>query len=131
LDPARAADRPAAGKPLTASETIYLTVADSAGNMVSFINSLYDAFGSGVVVPGTGFALQDRRAGFTLEPGLPNTVAPGKRPFHTIIPALVTQPARTGGAAPWPRFGGTGGSVLSGRHERTFLAVCASKGGSR
>src|SRR5207249_10073147 len=65
IDPARAADRPAPGKPLTASETIYLTVADSSGNIVSFINSLYDAFGSGVVVPGTGFALQDRGAGFT------------------------------------------------------------------
>src|SRR5438132_12065077 len=95
IDPARAADRPAPGKPLTASETIYLTVADSSGNIVSFINSLYDAFGSSVVVPGTGFAprscsanpVQDRGAGFTLEPGLPNTVAPGKRPFHTIIPA--------------------------------------------
>src|SRR5439155_761988 len=54
IDPARAADRPAPGKAATASETIYLTVADSAGNMVSFINSLYDLFGSGVVVPGTG-----------------------------------------------------------------------------
>src|SRR5437016_8610788 len=91
IDPARAADRPAPGKPLTASQTIYLPVADSSCNIVSVINSLYDAFGSGVVVPGTGFALQDRGAGFTLEPGLPNTVAPGKRPVHTIIPAFVTR----------------------------------------
>src|SRR2546430_13253327 len=66
IDPHHAADRPEPGAALTASETIYLTVADSAGNMVSFINSLFDAFGSGVVVPGTGFALQDRGAGFTL-----------------------------------------------------------------
>jgi len=121
LDPARAADRPAAGKPLTASETIYLTVADSAGNMVSFINSLYDAFGSGVVVPGTGFALQDRGAGFTLEPGLPNTVAPGKRPFHTIIPALVTQPDGRGGEAPWLSFGVMGGSMQPQGHVQLLL----------
>ncbi|MEP6474080.1 MAG: gamma-glutamyltransferase family protein, partial [Gemmatimonadota bacterium] len=67
------------GAAASKSETIYLTTADSAGNMVSFINSLYDAFGSGVVVPGTGFALQNRGAGFTLEEGLANTVAPGKR----------------------------------------------------
>src|ERR1051326_5975495 len=78
IDLHHAADRPEPGAALTASETIYLTVADSAGNMISFINSLFDAFGSGVVVPGTGFALQDRGAGFTLEQGLPNTVAPGK-----------------------------------------------------
>ena len=84
---------------MTHSETIYLTVADAQGNMVSFINSLYDAFGSGVVVPGTGFALQNRGAGFTIEPGLPNTVGPKKRPFHTLIPGFVTRPTATGRAA--------------------------------
>src|SRR5881396_2014689 len=120
LDPARAADRPAAGKPLTASETIYLTVADPAGNMVSFINSLYDAFGSGVVVPGTGFALQDRGAGFTLEPGLPNTVAPRKRPLHTIIPAF-TRPDETGGHEPWLSFGVMGGSMQPQGHVQLLL----------
>ncbi len=121
LDPSRAADRPAPGKPLTASETIYLTVADSAGNMVSFINSLYDLFGSGVVVPGTGFALQDRGAGFTLEPDLPNTVAPGKRPFHTIIPAFVTRPDGRGGDAPWLSFGVMGGSMQPQGHVQLLL----------
>ena len=80
------------GPERTSSETIYLTVADKDGNMVSFINSLFDEFGSGVVVPGTGFALHDRGLGFTMEPGLPNTVAPGKRPFHTLIPGFVTKP---------------------------------------
>ena len=94
------------GPAQTASETIYLTAADSAGNMVSFINSLYDEFGSGIVVPGTGFALQNRGAGFTLEPGLPNTVAPGKRPFHTLIPGFVTKP----GANPQPD--GSGGHAV-------------------
>ena len=121
LDPSRAADRPAPGKPLTASETIYLTVADSAGNMVSFINSLYDLFGSGVVVPGTGFALQDRGAGFTLEPDLPNTVAPGKRPFHTIIPAFVTRSDGRGGDAPWLSVGVMGGSMQPQGHVQLLL----------
>src|SRR5213082_2284990 len=121
IDPHHAAERPEPGAALTASETIYLTVADSAGNMVSFINSLFDAFGSGVVVPGTGFALQDRGAGFTLEPGLPNTVAPGKRPFHTIIPAFVTRPDGAGGDAPWLSFGVMGGSMQPQGHVQLLL----------
>jgi gamma-glutamyltranspeptidase/glutathione hydrolase len=111
IDSARAQDHATPGKALTASETIYLTVADSAGNMVSFINSLYDLFGSGVVVPGTGFALQDRGAGFTLEQGLANTVAPGKRPLHTIIPAFVTHAGALGADEPWLSFGVMGGSM--------------------
>jgi gamma-glutamyltranspeptidase / glutathione hydrolase len=121
IDTAHAADRPDPGKPLTASETIYLTVADSAGNMVSFINSQYDLFGSGVVVPGTGFSLQDRGAGFTLEPDLPNTVAPGKRPFHTIIPAFVTRPDSAGVEQPWMSFGVMGGSMQPQGHVQLLL----------
>ena len=121
IDTARAADRPQPGKPLTASETIYLTVADSAGNMVSFINSLFDLFGSGVVVPGTGFALQDRGAGFTLEPGLPNTVAPGKRPFHTLIPGFVTKLDASGVEQPWLSFGVMGGSMQPQGHLQFLL----------
>ena len=91
LDPSRAQVRVDPGPLRTQSETIYLTAADAEGNMVSFINSNYDYFGSGIVVPGTGFALHNRGAGFTLTPGLPNTVAPGKRPFHTLIPGFVTR----------------------------------------
>jgi len=121
IDSHRAADRPDPGAALTASETIYLTVADSAGNMVSFINSLFDAFGSGVVVPGTGFALQDRGAGFTLDEGLPNTVAPGKRPFHTIIPAFVTKPDAQGVEQPWMSFGVMGGSMQPQGHVQVLL----------
>ena len=121
IDPRHAADRPEPGAALTASETIYLTVADSAGNMVSFINSLFDGFGSGVVVPGTGFALQDRGAGFTLEQGLPNTVAPGKRPFHTIIPAFVTKPDAQGVEQPWMSFGVMGGSMQPQGHVQVLL----------
>ena len=121
IDSHRAADRPDPGAALTASETIYLTVADSAGNMVSFINSLFDAFGSGVVVPGTGFALQDRGAGFTLDEGLPNTLTPGKRPFHTIIPAFVTKPDAQGVEQPWMSFGVMGGSMQPQGHVQVLL----------
>jgi len=121
IDPRHAADRPDPGTALTASETIYLTVADSEGNMVSFINSLFDAFGSGVVVPGTGFALQDRGAGFTLETGLPNTVAPGKRPFHTLIPAFVTKRDAQGVEQPWMSFGVMGGSMQPQGHLQVLL----------
>ena len=125
IDPHCAADRPEPGAALTASETIYLTAADSVGNMVSFINSLFDAFGSGVVVPGTGFALQDRGAGFTLEPGLPNTVAPGKRPFHTIIPAFVTKRDGQGVEQSWMSFGVMGGSMQPQGHVQVLLNLLA------
>jgi gamma-glutamyltranspeptidase / glutathione hydrolase len=110
LDPRKAAERMEPGAAATASETIYLAVADSAGNMVSFINSNYEEFGSGVVVPGTGVALQDRGAGFTMQAGLPNTVGPRKRPFHTLIPAFVTKPGPNG-EEPWLAFGVMGGAI--------------------
>jgi gamma-glutamyltranspeptidase/glutathione hydrolase len=125
IDLNHAADRPAPGNPVTASETIYLSVADSAGNMVSFINSIFDYFGSGVVVPGTGFALQNRAAGFTLEPGLPNTVAPGKRPFHTIIPAFVTKMEDGGREVPWLSFGVMGGAMQPQGHVQVLLNLLA------
>ena len=128
LDPSRAADRVEPGDALTASETIYLSVADEQGNMVSFINSLFDAFGSGVVAPGTGFPLQNRGTGFTLEEGRANTVAPGKRPFHTIIPAFVTRTARprgvlrsAAGEEPWLAFGVMGGAMQPQGHVQVLL----------
>jgi gamma-glutamyltranspeptidase/glutathione hydrolase len=120
IDPSRAADRPEPGKAVTSSETIYLTAADHDGNMVSFINSNYWEFGSGVVIPGTGFALQNRGAGFTLEPDHPNTVAPGKHPFHTIIPAFVTRDTGNG-QEPWLSFGVMGGSMQPQGHVQVLL----------
>jgi gamma-glutamyltranspeptidase/glutathione hydrolase len=128
LDPKRAADRVEPGQAATASETIYLSAADSSGNMVSLINSTYWEFGSGVVVPGTGFALQNRGAGFTLEPGLPNTVGPGKLPLHTIIPAFVTKTSRptgvsteSAGEQPWLSFGVMGGAMQPQGHVQVLL----------
>jgi gamma-glutamyltranspeptidase/glutathione hydrolase len=121
LDEARAAERVEPGAAATASETIFLAAADSAGNMVSFINSNYEEFGSAVVVPGTGFVLHDRGAGFTMEPGLPNTVGPNKRPFHTLIPAFVTKAGPTGEQEPWLAFGVMGGSIQPQGHLQVLL----------
>jgi len=116
IDPARAAERPEPGEAATASETIYLSVADQFGNMVSFINSIYGYFGSKVVIPGTGLILQNRGAGFTLEEGHPNRIGPRKRPFHTIIPAFVTR-----GNDPWLAFGVMGGSMQPQGHVQVLL----------
>jgi gamma-glutamyltranspeptidase/glutathione hydrolase len=100
LDKAYAAERrkligdraldPVAGDPPRGG-TVYLCAADSDGMMISMIQSNYAGFGSGIVVPGTGISLQNRGAGFVLEPGHLNLVAPGKRPYHTIIPSFLTQ----------------------------------------
>jgi len=78
------------GQP-TRSDTAYLCAADASGMMVSFIQSSFDGFGSHVVVPGTGIVLQNRGSAFSLDPGHPNALEPGKRPFHTIIPGFLTK----------------------------------------
>ena len=98
IDPAKAACsvEPARLEGLTTrvgSDTIYLSVIDKDGNIVSLIQSLYSAFGSGVVPPDTGFMLHNRGALFTLESGHPNVLAPRKRPLHTIIPAFMSKRA--------------------------------------
>lgn len=87
IDPKRASTPGAGTEPI--GGTVYLTTADRWGNVVSFIYSIYGEFGSGVTVPGFGFVLNNRGAGFSLDPKSPNVVAPGKRPFYTIIPGFV------------------------------------------
>lgn len=116
LDPRRAAERAEPGRPFENGETIYLSVADAQGNMVSFINSVFEYFGSGVVAPGTGFVLQNRGAGFTLEDGHPNQIAPRKRPFHTLIPGFVTKDEE-----PLMAFGVMGGSMQPQGHTQLLL----------
>lgn len=120
LNTTRAQERVEPGPSRTKSETVFLVTADAEGNMVSFINSIYDYFGSGVVVPGTGFALHNRGAGFTLAEGLPNTVAPGKRPFHTLIPGFVTQTVN-GREQAYMSFGLMGGGVQAQGHVQMLL----------
>ncbi|MFN0038962.1 MAG: gamma-glutamyltransferase family protein [Burkholderiales bacterium] len=102
----------------SASGTVYLTAADAAGNMVSYIQSNYTGFGSGVVVPETGIALQNRGAGFSLEPGHPNEVAGGKRPFHTIIPGFLTHDAQA-----LMSFGVMGGDMQPQGHVQMVSRV--------
>ena len=107
---AKAAPTPPAALPAS-QDTVYLTAADAAGRMVSFIQSNYMGFGSGIVVPNTGIALQNRGRGFTLEPDHPNQVGGGKRPYHTIIPGFVTE-----AGAPRMSFGVMGGHMQHQGH---------------
>ena len=90
IDPKRANGGVGHGCPL-GSDTIYLAVVDREGNIASWIQSIYASFGSGITVQGMGFELQNRGAGFTLDPNHPNVLAGGKRPFHTIIPGFLQQ----------------------------------------
>jgi gamma-glutamyltranspeptidase/glutathione hydrolase len=106
---------------LNTSDTTYLSVADKDGNMVSFINSIAGPFGSGVVVPGTGFALQNRGVGLSLQPERANTVAPGRKPFHTIIPGFVTKADAQGKQQPWLSFGIVGGAQQPQAHVQMLL----------
>ncbi len=96
--------------------TIYMTVADNAGNMVSLIQSNYRGLGSGMCPPGLGFILQDRGEIFTLEEGHFNVYEPGKRPFHTIIPAFITKHGK-----PWMSFGVMGGSMQPQGHVQIVI----------
>ena len=116
IDPRQAGD-PGHGTPKRGG-TVYLSAADADGRMVSLIQSNYYGFGSGVVVPGTGISLQNRATGFVLDEGHPNQVAGGKRPFHTIIPAFLTE-----GGAPRCSFGVMGGPMQAQGHLQMVLRM--------
>ena len=99
-------------------ETVYLATADAEGCMVSFIQSNFSGFGSGVVVPGTGISLQNRGSGFSLEPGHPNQVGGGKKPYHTIIPAFVTRQGK-----PLVSYGVMGGHMQPQGHAQMMTRI--------
>jgi gamma-glutamyltranspeptidase/glutathione hydrolase len=116
IDP-RLARQPVPG-PLPTGGTVYLCVVDEDRMACSFIQSLYHGFGSRVGAPGTGIALQNRAAGFTLEPGHPNRLGPGKRPFHTIIPGMLMRDGDLLGP-----FGVMGGHMQAQGHLQFVAGV--------
>ena len=117
--PSRSIGHQASAPPATAwgrSDTVYLAAADAEGNAVSFINSVFDDFGSGHVAESLGFAMQNRGAGFSLDPAHPNRIAPGKRPFHTIIPGMIMD-----GDTLHAAFGVTGGLMQPQGHVQLVV----------
>jgi gamma-glutamyltranspeptidase / glutathione hydrolase len=114
IDPHKSSTPERKGDPV--GGTVYLTVADRWGNMVSFIYSVYDSFGAGVTVPGYGFVLNDRGALFSLDPKSPNIIAPHKRPFHTLLPGFLMKDGQ-----PVMAFGLMGGSQQAQGHAQVLV----------
>ncbi len=114
ISPERAAER--TPEPASGGDTTYLCAVDAEGNGCSFINSLYRAFGSGVVAEGTGVCLHNRGNLFRLESGHPNAIAPGKRPLHTLIPGLATREG-----ALWAVFGVMGAAMQPQGHAQLLV----------
>jgi gamma-glutamyltranspeptidase / glutathione hydrolase len=110
---------PAAGDtPKGRGDTVYLTAADSQGNVISLIQSIYEIFGSCIVAGDTGIVLHNRGSLFSLTPGHPNQLAPGKRPFHTLVPSMVLKDGR-----PWLSYGVMGGDMQAQGHVQVLLNV--------
>ncbi len=120
IDPRRANLNLVHGTPLATSDTVYLTAADREGNACSFINSNYMGFGTGIIPRGWGFSLQNRGCGFRLQAGHPNALQPGKRPYHTIIPALATRSADN---SLFASFGVMGGFMQPQGHLQVVVGL--------
>ncbi|HEY7696814.1 MAG TPA: gamma-glutamyltransferase, partial [Vicinamibacteria bacterium] len=117
INPEKAALEQEPGDPLPRTgDTVYLATADREGNMVSLIQSNFRGMGSGLCPPGLGFGLQNRGELFSLEAGHPNAYAPGKRPFHTIIPAFITREGK-----PFLSFGVMGGDTQPQMHAQIVI----------
>lgn len=119
IDPRHASTEQPIGVPAAPSDTVYFSVVDGDGNACSFINSNYMGFGTGIVPRGWGFSLQNRGHGFSLEPEHPNVLAPRKRPYHTIIPGMVTREDGSLCAS----FGVMGGFMQPQGHVQVLMAI--------
>jgi gamma-glutamyltranspeptidase/glutathione hydrolase len=116
IDPKKAIDAPAYGDIPLGSDTTYFTVVDKDRNAVSFINSLFNSFGSGIVAGETGIMLHNRGTGFSLDPNHPNKLEPGKRPFHTLIPAMVFKDQKL-----LMSYGVMGGDIQAQGHAQVLV----------
>lgn len=116
ISPDRAMKSVAYNPNLKDSDTVYVTCVDGKGNACSLINSLFQGFGTGLVVPGTGIALQNRGMSFSMNPEHPNALSPGKRPFHTIIPGMATK-----GSDLWLSYGVMGGFHQAQGHLQVLV----------
>jgi gamma-glutamyltranspeptidase/glutathione hydrolase len=116
IDQTKAIDPPAHGDINVGGDTTYFTVVDKDRNAVSFINSIFQAFGSGVIAGDTGIIMQDRGAGFSVDPKNANRIEPGKRPFHTLVPAMVFKDGNF-----WMSYGVMGGDVQPQGHVQVLI----------